>query len=111
MVTNGFARLGVLAGAACLAVSWAVPSQAAGSPGWRVVARFASPHAAATLNSVAALSSGDAWAVGAAQGTGPGKPLVVHWNGAAWRAVTLPLAAEARHERLCGRSANPRRRR
>ena len=58
MVTKGFARLGVLAGAACLAMSGAVPSQAAGSPGWRVVARFASPHAAATLNSVAAPVAG-----------------------------------------------------
>lgn len=92
MVTKGVARLGVLlVGAACLVLSGVVPSQAAGSPGWRVVARFSSPHATVLLNSVTALSPQDAWALGTATGAGPGKPLVVRWNGAAWRTVTLPL--------------------
>jgi hypothetical protein len=98
VVTTGVARLGVLAGAACLVLSGAVPSQAAGSSGWRVVARFTSPHAAVQMDSVTALSTRDAWAVGTAQritarGIGPGTPLVVRWNGAAWRTVTLPLTA------------------
>ena len=52
------------------------------------------------LSSVVSLSATDAWAVGGAStpvGNPPmlqSKPLVVHWNGSAWRAVHAPLAGE-----------------
>jgi hypothetical protein len=90
VITKGTARFGAIAGGACLVLAGALPSQAATSLGWRVVARFASPHASVQFNSVTALSARDAWAVGTVQGTGPGSPVVVHWNGSTWRTFSLP---------------------
>ncbi len=52
------------------------------------------------LSSVVSLSATDAWAVGGAStpvGNPPmlqSKPLVVHWNGSAWRAVHATLSGE-----------------
>ena len=47
------------------------------------------------LQSVAAVSARDAWAVGraGAEGCGCAKPLIVHWDGAAWSRVPSPTPA------------------
>jgi hypothetical protein len=44
------------------------------------------------LNGVAAISPSDAWAVGRVKqsGYGGGTPLILHWDGSAWQAVTPP---------------------
>lgn len=54
--------------------------------------RAATPRAAnVTLNSVAALSPAQVWAVGfAALGNRPYLPYALHWNGHAWRSVPVP---------------------
>ncbi len=58
---------------------------------WKIVS---SPNTSATynvLNSVAAFSTHDAWAVGQAQYCpSPLDPLVEHWNGMAWSVVSSP---------------------
>ena len=43
----------------------------------------------AVLRGLTALSPDDVWAVGSDQGA----PFATHWNGAAWKTVTLPTAA------------------
>ncbi|HUJ07327.1 MAG TPA: hypothetical protein VLX31_14555 [Streptosporangiaceae bacterium] len=51
---------------------------------------------AAGLSAVAAASPRDAWAVGDSSPRGTGcacAPLIVHWNGAAWRQVTVTATA------------------
>jgi hypothetical protein len=64
-----------------------------GPAGWRVVYRSTSKISNLAV-SVAAVSPGDAWAVGStAQAGHPNaqdEPLVLHWNGARWRRVTVP---------------------
>jgi hypothetical protein len=69
----------------------AAPAQADDSP-WRAVA--VPPAAAqARLTAVSALNAHTAWAVGqSAPGgdTDTGPPLVLRWNGAAWRKTALP---------------------
>jgi hypothetical protein len=54
--------------------------------------RAATPRAAnVTLNSVAALSPAQVWAVGdAAASNRPQLPYALHWNGHAWRSVPVP---------------------
>ena len=54
--------------------------------------RAATPRAAnVTLDSVAALSPAQVWAVGfAAPGNRPYLPYALHWNGHAWRSVPVP---------------------
>jgi hypothetical protein len=52
---------------------------------WKQVAAPATPYGIYALNSVAAASAGDAWAVG---GGGPGTALsgaIAHWNGGTWK--------------------------
>jgi len=62
--------------------------------GWRVVFRSASAQSN-QIRALAALSSRDAWAVGAtARSGGPeDHPLALRWNGRAWRPVTVPGVA------------------
>ncbi len=75
---------------------WAAagPAQAAPAqppaPRWRVVYRTYSATAG-PLTSVTAPARDDAWAVGTQGGT---RPLILHWNGAAWTRVTIPGAGE-----------------
>ena len=63
------------------------------STGWTVVA---SPNPATgpadidTLLGATATSAGNAWAVGTYSHGGPGKTLIVRWNGAAWQLVPSP---------------------
>jgi hypothetical protein len=59
---------------------------------WRVVP---SPHSGTpgdTLDSVAAVSANNVWAVGSYSTPGT-LPLIVHWNGTAWQAVSNPSTA------------------
>lgn len=64
----------------------ATPSQAATSSPWRVSTSPALGMGDNALNSVAAVSATDAWAVGFESS----KALVEHWNGAKWAIVTAP---------------------
>ena len=61
--------------------------------GWRVVYRSTS-KISNIVTDVAAISPGDAWAVGSTAQAGHGntqdEPLVLHWNGARWRRVAVP---------------------
>ena len=59
--------------------------------GWRVVFHSTS-KTTNVLYSVAAVSRGDAWAVGARAGSGGSEdqPLVMHWNGTSWKSVAVP---------------------
>lgn len=67
----------------------AAPAQAATSP-WQVVSSpNVGTHGENNLNSVAAVSTTDAWAVG----TDPTGGLVEHWNGTKWALVQTPAAA------------------
>ena len=53
--------------------------------------RVPSPSIAGSLSSVAAISGGDAWAVGdTSTQPGRGAPLILHWNGKAWKRVPSP---------------------
>ena len=53
--------------------------------------RAPSPGIAGSLSSVAAISGGDAWAVGdTSTQPGRGAPLILHWNGKAWKRVPSP---------------------
>ncbi len=50
----------------------------------------------ATIDNVAAVTAGDAWASGVADAAGPvGKqqPLILHWDGKSWKRVSIPAAA------------------
>ena len=55
---------------------------AAGPAGWHLAYRSASAHDT-QIYGVAAVTPGDAWAVGASSGTGKAEnqPLVLRWNG------------------------------
>jgi hypothetical protein len=55
------------------------------------------------LNGVAAVSTGDVWAVGM-DGSYPAKTLIEHWNGSAWSAVTSPNSGTG-HNQLNGVTA------
>jgi hypothetical protein len=61
--------------------------------GWRVVYRSTS-KISNIVTDVAAISPGNAWAVGSTAQAGHGntqdEPLVLHWNGGHWRRVTVP---------------------
>ncbi len=53
--------------------------------------RVPSPGLTGSLSSVAAISGGDAWAVGdTSTQSGRGASLILHWNGKAWRRVPSP---------------------
>jgi hypothetical protein len=98
VTAKAIARVTTLTGVLCLGLGLAAaaaPSQAASSPGWRVVSTITSPHASVSLSSIAAVSAKDAWAVGSVQGTGKPAVVVVRWNGRDWRRVILPAAARS----------------
>jgi hypothetical protein len=81
--------------AAALALSPALPAQAASGPGWRVV--FSHHYGGATTSSgylaVASPGKAAAWAVGGAGGTGnlaTGSPEGARWVHGSWRPIRLP---------------------
>lgn len=78
--------------AAALAISAAVPAQAAASPGWRrsATVHYGSASTYSLFFDVAALSSKQAWAVGGLNVAQTGKPAAYHWTGKSWRATSLP---------------------
>jgi len=68
-------------------------AQAGSGPVWRVSYRSHSA-VADPLFSVTAPSRKDAWAVGlTSYRHGKTRPLILHWNGSAWSAVTIPGTA------------------
>jgi hypothetical protein len=68
------------------------PAQAAGSPGWRIVATVATPGEVTELTSIAIADQRHAWAVGISvtAKTGAFAPVVEGWGGSAWAPVSLP---------------------
>jgi hypothetical protein len=58
--------------------------------GWKVV-QSPNPGSPDGLGSVAAVSSNDVWAVGGSGSqSGSGQPIIEHWNGTQWSAVSSP---------------------
>jgi hypothetical protein len=83
-------------------------SVAAGTPvstsaRWRVV--YVTQQTNVLLTAVAAVSPRDAWAVGVA-GAAQAKPIVLRWNGASWRSVTLPDAKDFLPDEIQATSAS-----
>jgi hypothetical protein len=69
----------------------AAPAAAAGSGGWRVVARFSAAKEFVGLHSVVAFSARDAWAAGAeGAGATSQSALVLSWTGRGWHKASLP---------------------
>jgi hypothetical protein len=82
---------GVLAlGAMCL-IPGTANAEAAGHPGWRIVATVG-PRGLTDLGGVDAVSPSDAWASGftCVNVCSPGRLLIEHWNGTAWREFPDP---------------------
>jgi hypothetical protein len=58
---------------------------------WTAVSSPNLPSASGNaLYGVTAVSTGDVWAVGSSQSTGPEQPLIEHWNGTGWSIVSSP---------------------
>jgi hypothetical protein len=78
--------------AAALALSAAVPAQAAASRGWHrtLTVHYGSANTYSGFVDVAALSSKQAWAVGGLNVGQIGEPAAYHWTGKSWRATSLP---------------------
>ena len=87
----------VLAGTALALTAATLPAQAA-TIGWRASAVFSTRDSITGLFSVDAVSARDAWATGVTENdkTFAFHPVLRHWTGAGWRAVTLP-AGVAKH--------------
>jgi len=64
-----------------------------------------SAGASERLDGVAAVSSGDVWAVGSTRARGYDRALIEHWNGRAWQVVPAPDAG-AGHTPLFGVAAS-----
>ena len=83
--------------AAAVAVS-AIPAQAANTSGWRKVfsKHYGPSRAYSGYEAVAATSARNAWAMGNTDESGAtgGQDAAAHWNGKAWKPVTLPAAAQ-----------------
>lgn len=81
---------------AVVVIGAAVPAQAASTPGWRQVhsQHYGPVNDYSAYDVVVASAESSAWALGGsdiAGGTGTVQhPVVIHWNGKAWGAVTLP---------------------
>ncbi len=63
---------------------------------WKIVPAQDPHHWNASLFAVAVLGADDAWAVGGFRSFGntPGSPLIEHWDGRNWTAITLPRSAQ-----------------
>ena len=82
----------VLAGSALTLAVGMIPAQAATS-GWRTDATVAVRGSVALFYGASASSPSNAWTTGFSaktKGSSLPKPLIRHWTGKAWRAVTLP---------------------
>ena len=88
----GARAAGARAAEARAAGARAAGARAAASGGWQVQTIISMPGDSVQLNGVAAVSRSDAWAAGGVAPTGSSRyqPLLVHWDGTAWRTVTLP---------------------
>ncbi len=89
---HGRLALGASLSVAALAMSSALPAQAATSTGWRVVFRNDCPHGCVYL-SVSAPRQTSAFAVGNAGGSGgagTGRPIAAQWRAGAWHFGKLP---------------------
>lgn len=85
-----------LAGGALVLAGGVLPAQAA-STGWRVSATFSTHGSGTVLAGVAPVSGGDAWATGFTarnSGSAMPQPILKHWTGKHWTAVTLPAKVE-----------------
>ncbi|MFD0687227.1 hypothetical protein [Actinomadura fibrosa] len=81
-------RLAIPVAVAAGAVLFSAPAALGAAPDWRKV-----PHSAeeGTLNDVAVLGGGDAWAVGLRQPPyETATPVAEHWDGSSWKAVPVP---------------------
>jgi len=65
---------------------------ATGTPGWRVAASVHGKNQSIQLSDVAADAADDAWSIGSARMVNQAtfRPVIEHWDGRAWRQVTLP---------------------
>ena len=82
----------VLAGSALTLAVGMIPAQAA-TTGWRTDATVAVRGSVTLFYGTAASSPSNGWTTGFSaktKGTSAPRPLIRHWNGKAWRAVTLP---------------------
>jgi hypothetical protein len=68
---------------------WKTLAQHWDGTAWTVVATPDGPTGSGVLESVAAVSATDVWAVGYA-GNGSDKTLILHWDGSAWAVVPSP---------------------
>jgi len=98
-------RRGIAAGAIVLAALVAVPinADAGGLAAWRL---FYQAHASGFFYSVAVISKTDAWAAGFPISRHIElRPLLRHWNGQSWKAVSIPRAARFQSEWVAASSA------
>ena len=74
-----------------------VPAQAAGPPGWRIVATVSASADGTELTAIAPADQRHAWAVGIdlVSNSGTFAPVVMGWNGSAWTQVSLPAGIVA----------------
>lgn len=71
------------------------PSSTQGA--WRIVSTPNIPNSSLSMSALAALSAHDAWAVGSfASASSPGTmtPLILHWDGSAWKQVSSASTAK-----------------
>lgn len=65
---------------------------------WHFIPAPGVPNYASQLNSIAAISATDAWAVGYASiYRGPSNTLIEHWDGQQWSIVSSPNGSKGRH--------------
>ncbi|MGO8956541.1 MAG: hypothetical protein ACLQFR_04095 [Streptosporangiaceae bacterium] len=87
----------VLSGSAIALTAAMLPAQAA-TTGWRVSSEIAMRGKVNVIFGVDAVSARDAWASGISQNTKnfATRPVLRHWGGNGWRAVTLPAGVAKR---------------
>jgi hypothetical protein len=106
-------RLTGLAGAlATVVASGPANAAPASTPRWRIVTTIGSSSQQVNVGDITVTGSSDAWTTwscsGCRQGKYPDANLMYHWNGRAWRSVTLPdeLRYPTQIEGLQASSAN-----
>jgi hypothetical protein len=89
--------IAAVAAIAAAAVVTAIPAQAAGTPGWRLVVsqHYGAAGDISDYETVVAPAAGDAWVFGGTNVSGlvppgPGTPVAEHWNGTTWTREGLP---------------------
>jgi hypothetical protein len=97
------------AAAIALTAALALPAQAAGSTGWRLVFRhhYGAASTDSDFQAVVAASRADAWAFGEQGANGDaatGTPVAARWTGSRWRAAALPAGMAGTIEWASGSS-------